>query len=48
METEAFDVTPSTFNAESQLAVDAVLRPLEADVVTTSGLNRMETWSSAQ
>ena len=41
---QAFDVATSTFDAESQLAVDAVLRPLEADVVTMRTKQGMERW----
>jgi hypothetical protein len=39
---EAFDVAISAFDVESQLAVDAVLRPKEADVVTTRTKQGME------
>ena len=41
---EAFDVAIGAFDVESQLAVDAVLRPLEADVVTMRTKQGMERW----
>ncbi len=48
METWAFDVAMSTFDAECEMPVEAVLGPLEANVVTTSGESTMEMGSSAQ
>ncbi len=42
METWGFDVAMSGFDAECEMPVEAVLGPLEANVVTTSGESTME------
>ncbi len=42
METWAFDVAMSGFDAECEVPVEAVLRPLEANVVTMKDKSGME------